>query len=92
LFSGRQNAVLSPEATERSYEALCKAFGDTGMYRRRVVPGYGHLDGWMGRNAWKDVYPMVRQEVDRVTRGKGYRFEEPNDKFKAMVEGGELLY
>jgi hypothetical protein len=38
------------------------------------------------------VYPMVRQEVDRVTRGKGYRFEEPNDKFKAMVEGGELLY
>ncbi|KAL1840066.1 hypothetical protein VTJ49DRAFT_842 [Mycothermus thermophilus] len=92
LFSGRENAVLSPEATERTYEALCQAFGDSGEYRRRVVPGYGHLDGWMGRNAWKDVYPFVREEVDRVTRGEEYRFEEPDDRFKAMVQGGELLY
>jgi hypothetical protein len=30
--------------------------------------------------------------VDRVTRGEAYRFEEPDDKFKAMVNGGELLY
>lgn len=62
------------------------------FYRRRVVPGYGHLDCWMGRNAWKDVYPFVREEVDRVCRFEGYRFEEPDDKFKAMVESGELLY
>jgi hypothetical protein len=46
----------------------------------------------MGRNAWKDVYPFVREEVDRVTRGEAYRFEEPEDRFKRMVHGGELLY
>ncbi|AEO62896.1 uncharacterized protein THITE_41229 [Thermothielavioides terrestris NRRL 8126] len=91
LFVGRDNAVLSPEATERTYETLCDAFGDAD-YRRRVVPGYGHLDCWMGRNAWKDVYPFVREEVDRVTRGEDYRFEEPDDRFKAMVDRGELLY
>lgn len=91
LFVGRDNAVLSPEATERTYEALCDAFED-GDYRRRVVPGYGHLDCWMGRNAWKDIYPFVREEVDRVTRGEAYCFEEPDDRFKAMVRGGELLY
>jgi hypothetical protein len=62
------------------------------LYRRRVVPGYGHLDCWMGRHAWKDVYPFVREEVDRVCRGEDYRFQEPDDKFKAMVENGELLY
>jgi hypothetical protein len=62
------------------------------LYRRRVVPGYGHLDCWMGRHAWKDVYPFVREEVDRVCRGEDYRFVEPDDKFKAMVESGELLY
>lgn len=90
LWVGRDNAVLSPEATERTYETLCDMFED-GEYKRKVVPGYGHLDGWMGRNAWKDVYPMIREEVDRVTRGEGYRFEEPNDRFKAMVENGELL-
>lgn len=106
LFVGRENAVLSPESTERTYEALCDLFGTTTRtaaevqakgageidYRRRVVPGYGHLDCWMGRNAWKDVYPMVREEVDRVCRGEAYRFEEPNDIFKEMVDSGELLY
>ncbi|KAK4142292.1 cholesterol oxidase [Dichotomopilus funicola] len=91
MFVGRDNAVLSPEATERTYEILSDAFED-GDYSRRVVPGYGHLDGWMGRNAWKDVYPFVREEVDRVTRGESYEFVEPDDRFKAMVHGGELLY
>lgn len=111
LFVGSENAVLSPEATERTYEVLCDTFGtkagnlgamgggggdvhaeETVEYRRRVVPGYGHLDCWMGRNAWKDVYPMVREEVDRVCRGEAYRFQEPNDRFKEMVDSGELLY
>ncbi|KAF5524062.1 Cholesterol oxidase [Colletotrichum aenigma] len=103
LFVGRDNAVLTPEATERTYEILCDTFGSHGrqldggapagiQYRRRVVPGYGHLDCWMGRNAWKDVYPFVREEVDRVVRGEDYHFVDPDDKFTKMVESGELLY
>lgn len=98
LFVGRDNAVLSTESTERTYEILCDTFGTATRgnggidYRRRVVPGYGHLDCWMGRNAWKDVYPMVREEVDRVCHGEAYRFREPEDRFKAMVDSGELLY
>ena len=96
LFVGRDNAVLSTESTHRTYEALTEAFGtcdDDGFnYRRRVVPDYGHLDCWMGRNAWRDVYPFVREEVDRVTRGERYSFEEPRDKFKHMVDTGALLY
>ncbi|TDZ22449.1 Cholesterol oxidase [Colletotrichum orbiculare MAFF 240422] len=103
LFAGRDNAVLTPEATERTYEILCDTFGSRGgqhdggaqggiQYRRRVVPGYGHLDCWMGRNAWKDVYPFVREEVDRVVRGEDYQFVDPDDKFSRMVDSGELLY
>ncbi|RYP91482.1 hypothetical protein DL770_002421 [Monosporascus sp. CRB-9-2] len=96
LFVGRDNAVLSPESTQRTYEALTDIFGTTDddgvQYRRRVVPGYGHLDCWMGRNAWKDVYPFVREEVDRVVRGEGYSFEHPDDEFRRMVEAGELVY
>lgn len=92
LFVGRDNAVLSVESTERTYEMLTDAFGDGSQYKRRVVPGYGHLDPWMGRNAWKDVYPFVREEVDRVVRGEGYKFEEPGDKWKRMVEEGTVLY
>ncbi|KAI1104865.1 FAD/NAD(P)-binding domain-containing protein [Jackrogersella minutella] len=97
LFVGRDNAVLSLESTERTYEILTDTFGtgdDTSgvSYRRRVVPDYGHLDCWMGRNAWKDVYPFVREEVDRVVRGEEYRFQEPWDQFKDLVDSGKLLY
>lgn len=114
LFVGRDNAVLSPESTEKTYEVLCDTFGTTSRgnssdgvglgsdgedhvhasgaeYRRKVVPGYGHLDCWMGRNAWKDVFPMIREEMDRVCHGPSYRFHEPNDRFKAMVDSGELF-
>ncbi|KAI0533446.1 glucose-methanol-choline oxidoreductase [Xylaria digitata] len=95
LFVGGDNAVLSPESTERTYEILTDAFGtrkDDGIqYRRRVVPDYGHLDCWMGRNAWKDVYPFVLEEVDRVVRGEKYTFQEPDDKFQRMIDSGELL-
>lgn len=111
LFVGGDNAVLSPESTEKTYEVLCDTFGTKAArgegfgsdgddhaapgggveYRRKVIPGYGHLDCWMGRNAWKDVYPVVREEVDRVCHGGAYRFQEPNDRFKAMVDNGELM-
>jgi hypothetical protein len=91
LFCGRDNAVLSATSTEKTYEVLCDTFGtrDTRdgvglQYKRRVVPNYGHLDCWMGRNAYKDVYPFVREEVDRVVRGEDYVFKEPNDRFTDM--------
>jgi len=46
------------------------------MYERVEVPGYGHLDCWMGRRAYMDVYPMVRERVDRVVRGRDYEYQE----------------
>ncbi|KAL1897428.1 hypothetical protein Sste5346_004165 [Sporothrix stenoceras] len=93
-FVGGDNVVLSPRATEKTYEILCDTFGtDNGHYRRRVIPGYGHLDCWMGRNAWKDVYPVLRAEVDRVVYGEQYKFVEPDAsvcRFTSMMEAGEL--
>ncbi|KAI3323042.1 FAD/NAD(P)-binding domain-containing protein [Xylariaceae sp. AK1471] len=95
LFVGGDNAVLSPESTERTYEILTDTFStrkDDGIqYRRRVVPDYGHLDCWMGRNAWKDVYPFVLEEMDRVVRPADYKFQAPDDEFQTMIDSGELL-
>ncbi|CAK7201000.1 hypothetical protein SEUCBS139899_003701 [Sporothrix eucalyptigena] len=91
-FVGQENAVLSPRATEKTYEILCDTFG-FGNYRRHVIPRYGHLDCWMGRNAWKDVYPVLRAEVDRVVHGEGYEFVEPEAgvcRFTRMIQAGEL--
>lgn len=71
--------MLTPEATERTYGILRDTFGARN-YERHVVQGYGHLDCWMGRLAYKDVYPMVREQVDKVVRGEHYRYREPEWK------------
>lgn len=82
LFSGSDNQVLTPEATDKTYSILRDTFGASGtdMYDRFVVQGYGHLDCWMGRKAYVDVYPRVRESVDRVVRGECYRYHEPDWK------------
>ncbi|KAK0099562.1 hypothetical protein ONS96_008063 [Cadophora gregata f. sp. sojae] len=77
FFSGADNKVLTPESTDKSYSTMRDMFG-TRDYSRVVVQGYGHLDCWMGRKAYRDVYPMIREEVDRVCRGEGYRYTEPD--------------
>jgi len=77
LFSGSDNKVLTPESTEKTYSLLQDTFGTKG-YERNVVQGYGHLDCWMGREAYKDVFPMVREVVDKVSRGKEYRYYGPD--------------
>jgi hypothetical protein len=80
LFSGSDNQVLTPEATDKTYSLLRDTFGPDGDYERHVVQGYGHLDCWMGRQAYVDVYPMVREQVDRVVRGEHYKYREPDWK------------
>ncbi|KAH8597036.1 glucose-methanol-choline oxidoreductase-like protein [Bisporella sp. PMI_857] len=93
LFSGSDNHVLSPEATEKTYGILRDRFGCEGtdanrsigkgnaaFYERHVVPGYGHLDCWMGREAYKDVFPLIRRTVDRVCRPGASAYKEPDWK------------
>lgn len=77
--------MLQPAATTKTYEILTDTFRSEG-YGRREVPGYGHLDCWMGREAYKDVYPMVREQVDRVCRGADYKYEEVT---KEQVEAAQ---
>jgi len=45
-----------------------------------MVQGYGHLDCWIGREAYKDGCPLIREQADKVTRGKEYRYMEPDWK------------
>jgi len=79
LFSGSQNKVLTPESTDKTYSILRDHFGSKD-YSRHVIQGYGHLDCWMGRESYKDVFPVVREEVDRVCRGVDYKYVEPDWK------------
>ena len=65
FISGGANVVFDPESTSMCYDMLRERFpGQEGLYRRRIVPDYGHLDCWMGKEASKDVYPLVGEHLE----------------------------
>ena len=68
FISGAKNTVYSPESTDVSYTLLRDAHG-VSDYERVVFEGRGHLDCWMGVTAHQDVYPRVREHVDKVMKG-----------------------
>ena len=78
LLAGSDNKLYSPESVEKAYSLLCAMFGPE-MYKLKIVPGYGHLDCWIGCRAWRHIYPMVREEVDRVVRGGDYQFQDRDE-------------
>lgn len=69
LFSGADNKTLSPESTEMTYDTLRQQFGEQGdIVSRHVFEGYGHLDPWIGKRAYRDIWPMV---LDRINVAVG---------------------
>lgn len=63
FVSGERNRTFVPRSTELTFEWLCKENGPK-RYRRHVVPGYGHIDSFMGANANRDVYPLFLEQLD----------------------------
>lgn len=64
FIHGEHNRMFVPKSTERTYDALREANGDD-LYRRVVIPDYAHMDCFIGKDAARDVYPLVVDELDR---------------------------
>lgn len=63
FLHGAENQTWIPESTERTVEWL-RAHNDPGLYRRRLIPDYGHIDCIFGRDAARDVYPHVLEHLE----------------------------
>ncbi|KAG0205147.1 hypothetical protein BGX28_003188 [Mortierella sp. GBA30] len=80
LIHGAKNQVFVPEATLKTVEALRsnnlpltgQTYDYKGMYRREVIPGYGHLDCIVGDKAYKEVYPFILDHLERNLATTGY--------------------
>lgn len=70
FFSGSENAVFSPEATDISYTTLRNEL-DESQYERDVFEGFGHLDCWMGEKAAEVVWSRVKQHMIKVCSANG---------------------
>ncbi len=62
FIHGADNVCFLPESTELTYHWLQEHNGD--LYSRHVIPGYGHIDCIMGREAWRDVYPYILDHLE----------------------------
>ena len=62
LLHGGDNACLLPESTRISEEALVEWNGED-LYRRHVIPNYGHVDCIIGERAHRDVFPLIRSHL-----------------------------
>ncbi|MCB9762101.1 MAG: alpha/beta fold hydrolase [Alphaproteobacteria bacterium] len=67
LYSTRNGAV-SPGTSQRTWQALAEVHGD-GRHRWERVPGYGHLDTLVGRDAHRDVFPRIVEHLDAFEVG-----------------------
>ncbi|HEX8536881.1 MAG TPA: esterase, partial [Cystobacter sp.] len=63
FMTGRGNRCFLAESQQRSYEALSRY--RRGYHSLHVLPGYGHLDVFLGKNAPWDVFPLILAELNR---------------------------
>lgn len=64
LLAGERNRCFLPESQRLTHEHLRRTrhhSHDT----LHMLPGYGHLDVFFGRNAHRDTYPLILQELQR---------------------------
>lgn len=65
FIHGADNACFKPESTARTLERLAQANGRQ-LYDRHVIAGYGHIDCIFGKNAARDVYPLIAAHLEKT--------------------------
>lgn len=63
FISGDENQCFLPESSDITYQMLRKENGKK-LYRRYVIPEYGHIDCIFGKNASRDVYPIILEHLE----------------------------
>jgi len=63
FLHGEHNRMFLPRSTEATY-GLLRAVNGPQLYTRHVIPGYAHLDCWLGQHAEHDVFPLAMKALD----------------------------
>ncbi len=64
FVQGRKNHIFKPEGTRATMDWL-REHNDPALYELLDLEHYAHLDGIVGRDAHRDVYPNVIDFLDR---------------------------
>lgn len=63
FFAGEDNLCFLPESQEMTFDYFNKQRKN--YHSLHVLAGYGHLDIFMGKNADKDVFPLILDELNK---------------------------
>ncbi len=63
FFSGKQNVCFLPVSQERTFRFFEEQ--RPGYHKLYELPEYGHLDVFMGKDAFRDVFPLMLEELAR---------------------------
>jgi cholesterol oxidase len=63
FIHGAENSCFLPESTETTFRLLQERNGRK-LYQRYVIPNYGHIDCIFGKNAVRDVYPLMLKHLE----------------------------
>lgn len=64
FIHGENNRMFLPEGTKETFEFLSTRNGPD-YYTLHLIPGYAHMDCFVGKDAVRDVYPIIIAELDR---------------------------
>ena len=67
FLAGEDNRCFLAESQVRTYDFFQRERRD--YHSLNVLPGYGHLDIFMGKNAAKEVFPVILEELERPDSG-----------------------
>ncbi len=63
FFAGTENVCFLPESQLRTYQYFDHL--KPGYHGLHYLPGYGHLDPFIGENASRDVFPLMLAELEK---------------------------
>ena len=64
FFAGAKNRCFLPESQQRTFEYFV-GHGKS-EYSMHLLPTYGHLDVFMGKDAAREVFPTMLEELDKT--------------------------
>ena len=63
FFAGKENQCFLPQSQAKTYAFLSAAHPN--YHSLHTLPGYSHLDVFMGSNAARDVFPLMLAELEK---------------------------
>ena len=66
FFAGADNLCFLPDSQVKTYDHFNSL--RPGYHSLEVLPGFGHLDVFMGEKAARDVFPLMLHQLERAAQ------------------------